>query len=79
MNDYLESLMFAFALNIRSWHMHKKPNFDELDRINRELVERYNVFAQVKNSYRDNECAVFYAGRKAWEDKLDPFYVIPTV
>ena len=45
--------------------------------VGHDLLVRFNVFAQVRGLYHGTgETAVFYAGKRAWEKHMPPFYEI---
>lgn len=87
MNKELNKLMNRFAELIR-FHIIARNDaklnktkydyrfLDQADSVRNELLNRYNVFAQVRGFYSGSDTAVFYAGIHAWEKHLAPFYEV---
>lgn len=49
----------------------------EMENIDREMVERFGVFIQVRRMGNPAAALVIYGSRKAWEDNREPVSVIP--
>ncbi|MBQ9739995.1 MAG: hypothetical protein IJV91_03545 [Kiritimatiellae bacterium] len=88
MNKDLNKLMSRYAELIRFHVIARNDSelngtkydyrfLDQAHGIAGELLREHNVFAQVRGLYHGTgETAVFYAGKRAWEKHMPPFYEI---
>jgi hypothetical protein len=78
LNESVTELAVEFAGGFYDWR-NGWVDYDKVRDAYEELMERFNVFSQVRGTQGPIEKmeAVFYAGKAAWRNGCDPFLVIP--